>query len=134
MGTYRCPLDKTNTPGYNARANKLSSYIHNGATCGYGAAPNYGTYRQSEFRQDAFMMWEPYEDPARPLGWGYNDASSYPDPTVDAGIGKRHGKQGGIVLGYGGHVEYIKYATWEREARDPNKNRLWCNPGSVNGH
>ena len=40
MGTvasYRCPSDKTNTATFRARANKLSSYVENGAVCGFGA-------------------------------------------------------------------------------------------------
>src|SRR6185369_1261167 len=76
MDIYRCPLDPTNTPNFRARANKLCTYVQNGAVCGYGAnGPN--PYSQSMFRQDAFIMWEP-ED--RPAGYGYNDGSSYPDP------------------------------------------------------
>lgn len=129
---YRCPLDNTNTPNFRARANKLSTYVQNGALCGYGALnPAGNTYGQSLFRQDAFMMWEPDD---RPGGYGYNDGSSYPDPAVDGGLGRRHGKQGGIVLVVSGSVNFIKYETWAQEAKDPNKNRLWCNPGTRNGH
>ena len=28
----------------------------------------------------------------------------------------------------------IKSNAWYKEAKDPLKNRLWCNPGSANGH
>ena len=77
MGVYRCPLDYTNTPSYAQRANKMSSYIQNGALCGYGAMNN-RSYKQADFRQDAFMMWEPYD---KPDGSTFNDGASYPDPT-----------------------------------------------------
>jgi hypothetical protein len=30
-------------------------------------------------------------------------------------------------------VQFIKYTTWLGEAKDPNKNRLYCNPGTANG-
>ena len=41
---------------------------------------------------------------------GYNDGSSYPDPAIDGGLGRRHGKTGGIVLALDGHVEFINGA------------------------
>ena len=131
MKLYRCPLDNTNSPNWRARANKLSTYVQNGAICGFGGlAPNGNTYVQSMFRQDAFMMWEPQDLPG---GYGYNDGSSYPDPAVDGGLGNKH-KVGGIVLNFSGSVMFMKSNAWAIEARDPQKNRLWCNPGSANGH
>jgi prepilin-type N-terminal cleavage/methylation domain-containing protein len=127
---YRCPLDKTNTISWTQRSNKLSTYVQNGAMCGYGLiAPL--TYAQAAFKQDAFMMWEP-DDPGN--GYGYNDGSSFPDPAVDGGLGRRHGKIGGIVLVVSGSVQFVKYATWATEAKATIKNRLWCNPGTANGH
>ncbi len=135
MGIYRCPLDKTNTTNWKNRINKLSTYVMNGAICGYGGlAPDGNTYKLTDFRQDAFIMWEP-EDTSPLLGENnYNDASSYPDPTGDFGLGRRHGKIGGIVLNVGGSVSFVKYVDWANEAKNPNKNRLWCSPGSVSGH
>ena len=132
MGIYRCPLDYTNAPGYLGRVNKLCTYIENGAICGYGTvAPGGASYKQTAFRQDAFMMWEPDD---RGTGYGYNDGASYPDPSVDGGLGRRHGKIGGIVLNISGSVLFVKSNAWYTEAKDPSPNRLWCNPGSANGH
>jgi prepilin-type N-terminal cleavage/methylation domain-containing protein len=129
---YRCPLDSTNTADWKARPNKLSTYVQNGAICGYGVlAPR--SYPSSQFRQDAFMMWEPGDVPNNP-GFGYNDGASDPDPTVDGGLGRRHGKIGGIVLNISSSVMFIKSNIWYVEARSTTKNRLWCNPGTVNGH
>jgi prepilin-type N-terminal cleavage/methylation domain-containing protein len=131
MAIYRCPLDKTNLPGYQGRTMKLSTYVQNGAICGYGTVtPDGNTYKEAQFRQDAFMMWEP-ED--RGTGYGYNDASSYPDPTVDGGLGARHGKIGGVVLNISGSVVFVRSNAWSIEAQDTRKNRLWCNPGTANG-
>ena len=127
---YRCPLDKTNAPSWKQRPNKLCTYVQNGSLCGYGAiSPR--SYSPSDFRQDSYMMWEP-NDPGN--GYGFNDGSSYPDPAVDGGLGTRHGKTGGIVLVVSGSVTFVKYAKWAAQAKDPNKNELWCNPGTVNGH
>jgi prepilin-type N-terminal cleavage/methylation domain-containing protein len=133
VASYRCPSDKTNTATFKARANKLSSYVQNGAVCGYGALkPDGNAYKLTDFAQDAFMMWEP--DSAHPTpGYGYNDGSSYPDPDVDGALGRRHGKQGGIVLAVDSHVEFIKYDVWKREAKITTKNRMFCNPGTANG-
>jgi prepilin-type N-terminal cleavage/methylation domain-containing protein len=129
---YRCPLDKTNSSYFSQRINKLSTYVANGAICGYGAfAPR--TYREQDFRQDAYVMWEP-DDTSPTLGVNtYNDGSSYPDPAVDFALGRRHGKVGGIVLVVSGGVQIVKYTVWASTAKDPNKNQLWCNPASANG-
>jgi prepilin-type N-terminal cleavage/methylation domain-containing protein/prepilin-type processing-associated H-X9-DG protein len=133
VGNYRCPLDKTNTATFKARANKLCTYVQNGAVCGYGnLKPDGATYRLVDFAQDAFFMWEP-DDRNVTLGYGYNDGSSYPDPAVDGGLGRRHGKMGGIVLAVDGHVEFIKYDVWKKESERPGKNRMYCNPGTADG-
>jgi prepilin-type N-terminal cleavage/methylation domain-containing protein len=136
MGTvksYRCPVEKTNTVTFRARPQKLSTYIQNGALSGYGRlTPEGKSFKTSDFQADAFMMWEPDDKHPTP-GFGYNDGSSYPDPAVDGGLGRRHGKQGGVVLGVGGHVEIVKYEVWRREAQLPNKNRMFCSPATANG-
>ncbi len=132
LGVYRCPLDFTNAAGWQARKNKLCTYIQNGAVCGYGdMSPAGNSYKQPSFRMDCFLLWEP-ED--RGSGFGYNDGASYPDPDVDGGLGKRHGKAGGIVLNFGASVLFMKSNAWYREAKEPVKNRLWCNPGTRDGH
>jgi len=130
MAVYRCPLDKTNNPGFSDRKNKLSSYVQNGAICGYGRLqPAGNSYKQSDFKPDAYMSWEPETG----SGKGFNDGSSYPDPAVDGGVGPRHGKAGGIVLNFSGSVMFIKAKAWRFAAMDPKKNLLWCNPGTING-
>ncbi len=134
MGVYLCPLDRTNTSGFAKRTNKLSTYIQNGALCGYGTVqPPGGSYKQTQFQQDAYMMWEGDD---QGTGDGYNDGASYPDPLPpysDGGLSGRHGKIGGIVLNISGSVLFIRTNAWWIEATDPNKNHLWCNPGSSNG-
>src|ERR1039458_5301980 len=117
MGVYRCPLDKTNAPGYLGRGNKLCTYVQNGAICGYSQSGM--SFKQAAFRQDAYMMWEPDD---RGTGYGYNDGSSYPDPTVDGGLGRRHGNVGGIVLNFSGSVIFVKSNAWYAEAKDLSKN------------
>lgn len=128
---YWCPTDlATNTPGYRARINKMSTYIMSGAVCGFGASMS--GYKLTQFRQDAYISWEPNE--YAPSGsTAYNDGSSYPDPNADGALGRRHGKNGGIVIVVSGSVEYVKYQDWARLALSTTKNSVWCNPTTVNG-
>ncbi|MDB6109066.1 MAG: prepilin-type cleavage/methylation protein [Pedosphaera sp.] len=129
MAVYRCPLDKTNPPTWTGRAQKLSSYLMNGAVCGYGdttkpggVAP--GSYKTTMFRQDSIIFWQPLE--TNPADW--NDGSSKPDE----GVTKLHsvGTSLGVV---DGHVEYMKTVKFYAEGNIPTKNRLWCNPGTADG-
>jgi prepilin-type N-terminal cleavage/methylation domain-containing protein len=132
---YRCPLDATNAPEFSLRINKLSTYVMNGAVCGYGAiAPK--TYHQGDFRQDAYIMWEPADSNPllNPSFNNYNDGSSYPDPTIDFALGRRHGKLGGIVVVVSGSVQFVQYPVWAALAKVVEKNQVWCNPGTANGH
>jgi prepilin-type N-terminal cleavage/methylation domain-containing protein len=123
MSVYRCPSDKTNTTSWSLRAQKLSSYLMNGAVDGYGQiAPN--SYKAPLFRQDAIIFWQALEtNPG-----DFNDGSSAPDE----GITKLHslGTTVGVV---DGHVEYFKTVKFYAEANNLIKNRLWCNPGTANG-
>jgi prepilin-type N-terminal cleavage/methylation domain-containing protein len=129
-GVYRCPSEKTNTPAWTTRAQKLSSYLMNGAVDGYGTpadgagriAPN--SYKTISFRQDAIIFWQALEtNPG-----DFNDGSSSPDE----GITKLHslGTTVGVV---DGHIEYFKTVKFYAEQNSAAKNRLWCNPGTANG-
>jgi prepilin-type N-terminal cleavage/methylation domain-containing protein len=122
-GIYRCPLDSTNAPQWRLRAQKLSSYLMNGAVCGFGRISP-GSYKTSGFRQDSIIFWQALE--ANP--GDYNDGSSSPDE----GITKLHslGTTVGVV---DGHVEYFKTLKFYELVRTAGKNRLWCNPGTVDG-
>jgi prepilin-type N-terminal cleavage/methylation domain-containing protein len=123
IGVYRCPLDKTNTVSWRARAQKMSSYLMNGAVCGFGGiSPN--SYKVSAFEPDAVIFWQALDtNPG-----DFNDASSSPAE----GITKLHslGTTIGIV---DGHIEYIKTLTFYKETNSRIKNRLWCNPETSHG-
>ena len=134
VNVYRCPLDLTNTADFKQRSNKLSTYVMNGALCGFnGSEAEY--HHQSDFRQDAYIMWEP-GDTSPTLGVNtYNDGSSYPDPTTDFALGTRHDNSGGLVLTACGSVTFVTTNAWDRLARaTAQKNQLWCSPDTVNGH
>jgi prepilin-type N-terminal cleavage/methylation domain-containing protein len=138
IGTYKCPTDlSTTSQGYLIRPNKLSTYVMNGAVCGYGALPS-SSYKLSDFRQDAYIGWEPDEfapgsTPASPKT-AYNDGSSSPNPATDAALGTRHNKSGGIIMCVTGSTLFVRSNQWSVLALDPGKNSVWCNPGTATGH
>lgn len=132
---YFCPTDQTNASFnryYALRQNKLSTYVWNGAVNGYGALAG-RSFRQAAFNQSAYFMWEPDEENYYKYYPGlscYNDASSY--PSQGEGLGRRHGKKGGILLGFSGHVQAVSYDSFNQERlRFPGL--LHCVPGSPTG-
>jgi type II secretory pathway pseudopilin PulG len=139
MWAYRCPLDKTNAsynPYYAGRANKLCTYIMNGAVCGYGgksgSRPN--SYKLGQFNPNAFMMWEPDEN-LMSNGYivgsfAYNDASSFPD--IGEGVGQRH-VNGSALATFSGQVEWTSFELFQQEQFKRGPSRAWCNPGTADG-
>ena len=123
-GIYKCPSERTNAiPTYYARAQKLSSYLMNGAVCGYGAVGG-KSYKAGQFKADAIILWQALEN--NPGDW--NDGSS----TPDEGITKMHNQATSVGV-VDGHVERIVTLKFYKEASLPTKNRLWCSPASING-
>ncbi len=133
MGVYRCPLDKTNLPAWKTRDNMMSTYVMNGAVSGYGGLggnpPQERSHKLGAFKSSNLAMWEP--DDVLGTVFVYNDASSFPD--ANEGLGRRHGKIGGIVLAFGGHVVFVKYKDWTRMSAETTANDLWCNPSTTPG-
>ncbi len=121
---YKCPAEKTNRiPTFNSRAQKLSSYLVNGAVCGYGAIGG-KSYKSASFRADSIILWQALEtNPG-----DFNDGSSSPAE----GITKLHslGTSVGVV---DGHVEYLKTLKFYSESNLAGKNRLWCSPATRDG-
>jgi prepilin-type N-terminal cleavage/methylation domain-containing protein/prepilin-type processing-associated H-X9-DG protein len=118
---YRCPLEKA--PFNTGPTNAITSYLVSGAVTGFGRKlPAYKTY---QFRSDAMLMWE--VDDFAPPNY-YNDGSSYPSEKIT----RRHGD--GLTISFvDGHSEWIKYDDYQIELLE-SPGRLWCNPGSTNGH
>ncbi len=127
---YVCTLD-SKSKFYAARANKQSTYIMNGAVCGYS-----DTYRSAKLTQVwnpmCYIQWEPDENLGGIGAFAYNDASSYPDRNE--GIGKLHQK-GGVILAVGGHVQFLSFNDFYREQTNaPNaKGLLWWSPWTASG-
>ncbi len=129
---YYCPIERTNSPDFKPRANKMSSYVMNGAACSFGRIQ--GTHAISALRPDAITMWEPTEKTVNGVNF-FNDGSSYPenaDRGGDGGPSKRH-KTGSIVLSIDGHGEFLKFTAFDKETR-VGPSRVWWCPDSKDGH
>jgi prepilin-type N-terminal cleavage/methylation domain-containing protein len=137
-----CPADKVNALYYQ-RYVYFTSYVWNGAVCGYGApgGPRVGiapkSHKITEFKPTAILQWETDET----VPFYFNDCSSYPDE----GISGRHGKGATVGLVSGSTLN-LKVADWygsgyagisgSRGAGIPAAslpNPAWCNPGTANG-
>ncbi len=123
---FRCPADPTNAPTWATRANRLSTYVMNGAALGYRSSPPLGqrTHKLAQFKADCYMMWEPSD-----TGASYGDASSNPDTTE--GPSKRH-QIGCIITGYDGHSQLLKFQTFLNQA-NMKPSFGWCDPDSPTG-
>jgi len=127
---YSCPLDTTSRY-FRLRANKMSTYIMNGAVCGYGAQSRSAKITQV-WSPMCYIEWEPDENLGNPpIGaFAYNDASSFPDHNE--GVGRLH-ISGAIIQAVGGHVQFIKFAQFQAEQNNTRKGLLWWSPWSANG-
>jgi prepilin-type N-terminal cleavage/methylation domain-containing protein len=148
-----CPADVPNALFYN-RAEYITSYIWNGAIDGYEATPNitingttvHGTYKITNFKSDAILMWENDETLTDYGQW--NDFVNYPDQGVSA----RHGKGATVGLFSGPAMRMNLIEFYQDAANQPTPyaphdgsgwtkfpggvglpNPLWCNPGKPLG-
>ncbi len=137
---YHCPNHKKGEAGTfgAARTDGLTSYIMNGAVNCYGATAATGVIKFTkinQFHADDILIWE--ADERSSVAW--NDGASRPDESYDpngaaaAGLTIRHGKYA-MAAYFDGHAEEIRHEDWFRMSSDPNRNPMWCNPNSANGH
>jgi len=148
--TFLCPVDiksKTYTTPTSSggRNNKLSSYVMNGAQCGYGAAVPRGCKISNVWSPMCYLLWEPDENylgPGNPGAFEYNDAANFPQASNGEGIGRLHSKKGGQILALGGHVIFITTKTFYTDSNTASgkgpgpggKTYLWWSPFKTDGH
>jgi prepilin-type N-terminal cleavage/methylation domain-containing protein len=143
--TYLCTADLSSR-FYKARNNKMSSYVMNGAVCGYDA-PAGNEYRSGKMTQVwsplCYLLWEPDENnlgPGNPGAFDFNDAANFPNSSE--GLGRLHSKKGAAILAVGGHVQFITRETFRNDSNTPKgrgpgpggKTYLWWSPFSNDGH
>jgi prepilin-type N-terminal cleavage/methylation domain-containing protein len=122
---YYCPLDKKGNQDFIHRIQRVSSYIMNGAVCGFGAYTK-PTFKISRFSPVAYVQWEPKVNNYGGY-YAYNsgfDASQI--PNNEEGIGNRHGT-GAAILGFDSRVRWISLLEFNREASN-NPGLLYCTP------
>ncbi len=122
---YYCPLDKMGDTDFLRRVQRVSSYIMNGAVCGFGALSQ-PKYKISQFNPTAYVQWEPKVNSFGGY-YAYNsglDASQIPNDVE--GIGNRHGT-GAAILGFDSHVRWISLREFDQEAK-ANPGLLYCTP------
>ena len=128
----RCPADVPNATMFK-RGQYITSYIVN-CLYGGGAAlmPGYQSMKLSRWNGGDIMMWENDENevylPSTQYAfWG--DCCDYPSDGCSA----RHGR-GCIVGNFDGTAERLDLKYFYIMANSGGRNRLWCNPLTVNGH
>jgi prepilin-type N-terminal cleavage/methylation domain-containing protein len=144
VGLYWCPLDDPVSSGstWSQRANQLSTYIINGAACGFGNAT---TYKLSQIKiANGYLFWEPNDKDASGayVAGAYNDGANAPwnfaeSATGNEGPSKRHVT--GCVFGaLDGHTEFLKYQVATNLAMVPagsaGPNVFWWDPTTADGH
>lgn len=136
VSIYWCPADQITEPTskWPTRKNQLSTYIMNGAACGFvGLNP---PYKLTNIHQLGVLFWEPDDTQSTATADAYNDGSSAPYgiSTADRGVSNRH-SPGCNLLFTDGHVEFKKYAVALAECMATNApNEFWWNPGQPDGH
>jgi prepilin-type N-terminal cleavage/methylation domain-containing protein len=150
---FLCPVDiKSPTYTKHQRQNLLSSYVMNGAVCGYNNASGVNAYPKAKVFSCwspslCLIQWEPDENclgPGNPGAFEFNDAANFPSapPSGGEGIGRLHSKNGGNALGVDGHVKYFLAKAFQKDSNIPagggpgpgGKTILWWSPFSNNGH
>ena len=140
---YYCPADRKGNQDFIKRIQRVSSYVMNGAVCGFG---NYVAdylktghkFKISQFPASAYVQWEPKVNNYGSY-YAYNSGQdacqvpqpSQPPPDLTEGIGKRHGNGAGI-LGFDTRVHWISVRSFDQESKN-HPGLLFCNPGSKTG-
>ena len=158
--SYLCPVDiKSKTYAVPAskggRNNRMSSYVWNGAACGYQNTimkEMTMTKITDAWSSMCYLAWEPDENsdgPGDPGAFEFNDGANYPRATgvmgqsgTGEGIGRLHNKNGGNIMALAGHVVFITSKAFAADSlsvgtgRAPgpdHKTYLWWNPWSTSG-
>lgn len=124
---YFCPSDNTNSPLFQMRPQQSSSYVINGAVCGYDRAL-YPGVRLASLRPTGLAFWECDDRTPQDNQELFNDGASSPDENTSV----RHGTVA-VYSTFDGGAKLIKLVDWARAAAETNANDLWCFPGSSDG-
>jgi prepilin-type N-terminal cleavage/methylation domain-containing protein len=124
---YLCPSDDTNAPLFKLRPQQISSYVMNGAVCGYARALN-PPVKLSHMSPTGVAFWEGNNATAEDNENLFNDGASVPNENTSG----RHGKVA-ILGAFDGSASLMQIVVWGEKAAENNANELWCFPDSANG-
>lgn len=139
---FCCPVDKMNNLGtalWNSRAQKLSSYVMNGAAAYYPPLGNPGIYQYKVCKVSqvwsplCYIQWE-----AMPANaFTYNDGANCPNMTE--GVGPMHSKgKGSMVLAIAGNASMMNISEFKnletpQDLLHGPRNLFHWNPNSDSG-
>ena len=145
--SYLCPVDiesKDYLPPSSSggRANKLSTYVMNGAADGFQTYTFPPPCKITDvWNPSCYLLWEPDENAVGqgiPGRFDYNDAANY--PSTSEGIGRLHSANSGNMLCVGGNVQFVSVQTFHQQSvvgsgtGPGGKTLAWWNPNSVSGN
>ncbi len=147
--SYLCPVDMksptyatvgTHATDDNIRINRFSSYVMDGAVCGYGG--NRSCKISQAWSPLCYLLWEPDENkngPGSPGAFDFNDGSNYPDKNE--GIGRLHSRKGGMAVTLMGNAQFLSVTEFDQDGGSSpgtgpgpgGKSFLWWSTFSSNG-
>jgi hypothetical protein len=103
----------------------FSSYVWNGAVCGYSDERADQPYQLGRFKPNGILQWEGNEAGAVP----FNDCADFPSE----GATRRHQRPVtvGVFDGSSRTMPLLEFDARAVQTLEPNE--LWCNPDSPNG-
>jgi len=143
---YLCPVDiesKTYTTptASGGRANKLCSYVMNGAVNGFQSFNYQLPCKITDVWSPAcYLLWEPDENAngqGNPGAFAYNDGANF--PNNGEGIGRLHSANSGNMLCVGGNADFVTLQVFESQTvigsgmGPGGKTLAWWYPGAGNG-
>jgi len=126
--TFFCPTDNTNSALFKLRGQQISSYVMNGAVCGYDLGLN-PPVKLSQLSPSGVAFWECNDATPQDNQDLFNDGASRPDENTSV----RHGSVA-VCSAFDGSARLMKLAEWAAKSAAAQANELWCFPGSTNGH
>ncbi len=144
--SFLCPTDIATSQDYmrNQRNNMLSTYVMDGTVI--NDADSTMTPKASQiWSPSCYLLWEPDEyltsNGTEGAGEGaqeWNDGANYPDspPYGTEGIGRLHSKDGGNIVAFDGHVDFLTEKLFAIQANIPyasGRTLLWWSPWDPKG-
>jgi len=123
---YLCPNDDTNSALFKLRPQQSSSYVMNGAVCGYTRTNL--LMKLSSFSPAGVVFWEGDNATAADNENYFNDGASSPDENTSG----RHGNVA-VLASFDGSASLMLITIWEQKALGGGPNELWCFPNSADG-